>query len=766
MPGIANLHRPRVPPQGAAWTSLAVVVLAVVGVWATSGRETVVVPHENARDLVALFGDAWSEPVGPLRITGGRMEGGIVRVSVAGPGREASLQLEHRRARAPLPPGAVEVEQPGNDVVIVIACTPACDPPSIAPLRALAEHVLAGNPARLWTPVRGFAEGRERVVACAAVLGLVCAAALVGLCVLYRARFTSPSIPLFQRGKRGADPMRRQSHRWLVDALLVSMLCLAATALLGEPSIANWYSNNLPPEGGILAVEDQNGTAGFLVQLLVRSVLPWTDRTLFGLNLVLHATSGGVFYLAFRMLGIARGVAWLAAVLWMVLPLSVRAGWSDAQHVQVELLFAVLLVVWLRAQDQRHWPERLLGPLLAALVPFIRIEALVLAPVPLLFGPAVRVGSAKRLPSFDGAQDRNGPLQASKSDTLLVGDRPWRRRLVDALVYAGLLALSARAVWELFVRRYDIPIPDLASQLRSLVCLSDYVALFRQFVTVNSGMPNWFPWPATVLLVVGLPVLLVRRPVLLAAVLFAFCIPQLLLGRWFNAEGVVGARYFLALLPLLALVAAFGLAAAATGVGRLFARVNGTAGTAASAAITALGVLAVVVAALPLYRYEYAFQGEYRFLRETLATLPGDARVLHLPVREDDRIHADPDCCLDPAHSPLALAFPSVRFEALPIRPERPQLPAAVDERTYYYEGALCRLAPTPASEGRNPGLSRLVDGLCATLARDPRLEPVAAVRVPSNGFWAFLHPGPVPLRLYRVRPQTDGLRDPSGGMN
>ena len=82
-----------------------------------------------------------------------------------------------------------------------------------------------------------------------------------------------------------------------------------------------------------------------------------------------------------------------------------------------------------------------------------------------------------------------------------------------------------------------------------------------------------------------------------------------------------------------------------------------------------LGALTVVSASLPLYHYEYAFQGEHRFLRQALAALPADARLLHLPVHGDDRIHNDPDCCLDLPKSPLALTFPLMHFEPIPLRP-------------------------------------------------------------------------------------------------
>jgi hypothetical protein len=710
---LVNNDQLRATPRAAAWVSPAVAGLLVLSIFAGCSRQTFVVPHERARDLVALFGDAWSAPIGEFRITGGRMEGGIVRVFLAAPGRSVSMTLEHARVREAEPPGSVVVEQPGNDVIIVLRCTPACDAPSMALLRSLAERVLAGHPGRLWVPAYGFAVGRERLVAFVVALGLYCVAALLGLAALWRAR-----------------PFSRER---LADVTLVCALSFAATALLGEPSVANWYSNHLSVVGGILDAEDQNGIAGFFLQAAVRSILPWTERTLFGLNLFLHAAAGGVFYVAFRALLIERGVALLALLLWAVLPLSVRIGWSDAQHVQVELLFALLLLAWLRAQDEHNWPERLLAPLLAALLPFVRPETLVLAPLPLLFAP-------------------------------FVGDRRRSRRVLDAVVYGGLLAMSAAAVFELFVRRYDMPIPDLATRMRSLFSLPEYLQLFRQFVFVNSGMPNWFPGPATALLVIGVVVLAVRQPARLAAILAAFCIPQLLLDRLFNAEGMVGARYFLPLLALLALVAAYGLATVAEGFRRLLARyAKPVSATRAARVAAVLGALTVVPASLPLYQYEYAFQGEHRFLRQALAALPAGARVLHLPVREDDRIHNDLDCCLDLPKSPLVLTVPLLHFEPIPIRPDRPRLPAAVDDRTYYYEGAPCRLAATPASEGRNPGLSRMLSELCAVLARDPRLELVASALVPSNGFWPFLEPGDVPLRLYRIRPSDISLSGAAG---
>jgi hypothetical protein len=666
-------------------------------------RETVVVPRQKAGEIVALFGESWSEPIGELRVTGGRMDGGVVRIQLAGPGRAVEMRLEHARALRPLRPGAVVVGGPDGDVRVVLTCTPACDARTLAPLGALADRILAAGPARLWVPARGFAAGREGAVALVLALALSCCALGLGGAALWRAR-----------------PFPRRAA---ADAGLAIAGTLAVTVLLGRPSMANWYSINLPAEGSLFEANDRNGSAGFLLQAAVRASVGWTDHTLFGLNLLLHAVTGAVLCLVFRALAVERRVGLLALALWSVLPASVRVGWSDALHVQMSLLFAVLLLAWLRAQHEARSCERALAPVLAALLPLVRLEALALAPLPLLFG-------------------------------WLVGDRAVRRRLRDAAVYAAAVAFSVWVVVELFVRRYDMPVPDWSERLRAIVDPLAYLPLFRQFTHLESGMPNWFPWPAAALLLAGAARLAARRPALLLALLAAFCLPQLALDRWFNNEGMVGVRYFLPLLALLALAAGAGLDGLGEAARRALAPFAGErAGAGAARVVAALGVAALLSASAPLYRYEYAFQGEYRFLRRALADVPAGARLLHLPAREDDRLRADPDCCLDPPLSPLALAFPSLHFEAIPLRPERARLPAAVDDRTYYYAGALCRLAPTSASERRNPGLSGALREQCAALERDPRLQPAGSAVVPSNGFWPFLEPGGVPVRLYRIGP-------------
>ncbi len=129
---VANSQREPATPRGMAWACLAVAAMVALGWWAGQYRETVVVPHERGRDLVALFGDAWREPTGAFRVTGGRMEGGVVSISLAAPGRSVELRLEHRRARLPVPAGATVVEQPGNDIVAVLSCVPGCDAAGVA----------------------------------------------------------------------------------------------------------------------------------------------------------------------------------------------------------------------------------------------------------------------------------------------------------------------------------------------------------------------------------------------------------------------------------------------------------------------------------------------------------------------------------------------------------------------------------------------------------------------------------------------------------
>jgi len=86
---------------------------------------------------------------------------------------------------------------------------------------------------------RAVVAARERVVAFALIASLYGIAGLLALAVLWR-----------------AWPPARES--W-VDATLLGAAGLAATLLLGEPSVANWYSNNLPAVGGILDAEHRVG---------------------------------------------------------------------------------------------------------------------------------------------------------------------------------------------------------------------------------------------------------------------------------------------------------------------------------------------------------------------------------------------------------------------------------------------------------------------------------------------------------------------------
>jgi hypothetical protein len=249
-------------------------------------------------------------------------------------------------------------------------------------------------------------------------------------------------------------------------------------------------------------------------------------------------------------------------------------------------------------------------------------------------------------------------------------------------------------------------------------------------------------------MVAGTGVLAVRRPALLARIAGTVLVPQLVLDRLVNGEGIVGARYFLALFPFLALLAAAPLGALAIPE-RWAARPEVPRATAIAAV---LGVLAVLAAGLPLFSHRYTYQAEYAFLRRELAEQPGPCRVSHLMVHGDRHFERDPDCCLEPERSLLELAVPEARFEPLPLDAERGRLRDSGEACQLYYHSAICSYGPTRESERRNPGVHAILRERCDALAQDPRLELLAEERVPAAATWVLFGTDEVPIRLYRLR--------------
>jgi 4-amino-4-deoxy-L-arabinose transferase-like glycosyltransferase len=253
-------------------------------------------------------------------------------------------------------------------------------------------------------------------------------------------------------------------------------------------------------------------------------------------------------------------------------------------------------------------------------------------------------------------------------------------------------------------------------------------------------------------------VLALRRPGLLACIVVTLALPQIALARVLDGEGLTGCRYFLPAFPLLALLAATAIEPfvlsrlARTRMPRnLVTRTR--ARRRIALVLAAIALAATAGSAWPMYRYMYTYQAEYRFLREQLASAPRPARVFHVAVHDDPVFPRDPDCCLNPGRSPLALALPGIAFESLEVEPSTLPLPDQDEPIAYYYESAICGWGPTDTTEERDPGASAKVRERCERLAADPRLTLVASASVPARASWPLFPSAEVRLRLFRLSP-------------
>ncbi len=665
-----------------------------------------VLRRDAASRVVALFGPAWHGQTGPFRVVGASLEGTRAVAQLHAPGRDAYLALEPAPLGArDLPPSARAADdsmpgrlafydrRPDRDVAITVRCVPACDAASTSALRGLAAAMLDRYAGGIFATTTSIVAGRERSIAW---------------------RLSEVAWLLFLLPLGWALARRRSAER--LDLLAAGGAALATfvcALVLSRAAPANWYADLLPAAGWNTALREANGVAGFLAQGTLRAVLGWSPRVLFGLNLVAGSLAAAFAYFLFRALSVERAPALLALLMLALFPAWHRVVLSDAEHPLVALIFFAGAWAWARAGETRADPALVVAGLGAALLlPLVRVEALLLAAaLPLL------------------TLERAG----------------LRRRLALLPAYVLMLGVAAWSVSALFVARFGLPIPS-AAELGSRALHLRHADLAAQlFFLPADGPPRWFPLTAAVLAAIGALVLVFRRPWLLARLLLIPIAMQVALGREMNAEGLVGARYFLPLFAFLALIAAHGCLALAEPLqrwrkGRMFP-------IAAGAAV----LLAIGLEASSAAGYRYAFQDEYTFLRRALATVPRNARVFSLAVRDDDRLHNDPDCCLDPGRSPLALAFPDMVFEQLPIEPQ-PRFPFVTDTNVYYYESALCGVEPTADTERRNPHLAALVRQECALLRTDPRFELVASGEAAPHATWSFFGDQPIPVRLYRLR--------------
>lgn len=682
-------------------------LLCLVALVGCTAPERALVAGETAPSVVMQsFGDAWSGPSGTFRVQGADVERTRVVARLASPDEKAWLTLEY------VAPGAAEPEAlepptpgqrafvkrlPDRDLAVTVSCQPACGPVSLASLEALADRILRSYPGGLFRMERGFVIGREHKVGWRTSALAWAVLVIGGMALLFRRR------RLIEAGD-------------LASAGLAALATLLASVVLTDASPANWYANLLPVEGTATHLIEKNGVAGFVAEAGVRAVFGWNADVLFAFHLAVGMIAAALAFAALRALEVPRPVALTALLFTAVLPAWARIVHSDSQHGLVVALF--FLALWGLAAG-REGPvllRRLVGLAALLLLPMTRPEALVLAAVvPVL---TLGAGSVRR----------------------------WLQTLVPIVV---VVAVSAMAVKTLFIERFRQPAPTVGGLLEVLGPRASALPWWGQLVDAPAFGPRWLPLVTVALIVAGVVALLVRRPRLLGPLVFAYIAPQLVLDRMVFSEGMVGARYFLPVLVLLAWVAAEGTFLIANGLARL-PRMSTRRGLIEGGLVLAL-LASMVVASRPAYAYQYAFQAEYRFLIDALESVPKPARVLSLAVRNEPRLRHDLDCCLDLAGSPLALAYPDVVFESLPLDSSQANLTGGGGPNVYWFESALCSLAPTTETERRNPGIAARVAALCSQLRETAGLVVVARGEAPAGATWPFFAESTLPLRLHRV---------------
>ena len=253
---------------------------------------------------------------------------------------------------------------------------------------------------------------------------------------------------------------------------------IALAWLLTEPGMSNWYLDYLPATGRAPPLGDRLGAGAIVFEVPFRAILPWTDRTLYGVTLVVGAASAALVYAALRALALPRATCLAAMALFASSPLGARALWSGSVHVVVFALFALLLFAWLRAQEEGRDLEAALALAIVPTLGLVRAEAIVFAAMPLVWG---------------------------------LGRRGLRRRLGLAAIYAAVLAASAWITWRLVVLPSGAPLLDAGARAFAAHRLFNEFGLFGRLFHVDTG-PSWFPLPLALLATAARPCAAVRRP--------------------------------------------------------------------------------------------------------------------------------------------------------------------------------------------------------------------------------------------------------------
>lgn len=552
-------------------------------------------------------------------------------------------------------------------------------------------------------------------------VGMLVPSATGGLARAYAVALTVPVFALALllllwmgvRRLRHPQPLGAEQRRWLLLGVAAFLLALLVR-LSVTPALANWYAIVLPASG---TIGGRFGPGGLIFQRVLSLLFPWSDRTLFVADAVLGAAA-----VAF-VVGIARerrlpvGAAGALVVLFALAPLHVRISASPSEHVLASTLTLAGLWAWLRAQRFDSRAGALLALLLLAGAVMTRAEFWV---------------QIVAIAAWGILRD---PVEQAPAPP-----RRWR----FAAVFAATWLLVGVAAYFTIVVPSHQPGPAIEGMQRAAR------QLVAQYADVAFSPPHWVSPLAVVLALPGLGYLLVRRWRLLAGILLFLVLAFVPLGRTLQHDGLLGARYFLATLPLFLMLPACGIYVCGRGIVWGLRRVPRLADAArVEQAVTMLLLFAVALGDLalvaPAYRARYTFQDEYRFLRGALARVPAGCLVASLPVRST-RYGRDLDCCLDIEKSPLSIAYPKLRFAVL-RHPGDLEGPGC----RYYYQSAACSI-DLPQAEIA-PVDRRALDFLrraCREVSK-ARLSPVAGARVSprsTNGYFGRRAPE---VRLFRV---------------
>jgi hypothetical protein len=446
------------------------------------------------------------------------------------------------------------------------------------------------------------------------------------------------AVILAWRRRKALEP---EDRRWALLAAAGFAIGLVARFVV-EPSLGNWYGAFLPVEGW---GELRFGSSAAILQAAVRAVAPWNVEVAYGLFRVVGALAVPLVIMLVRRLGGSLEAAALAGIALALEPIPVRLSASSSEHLLAATLALGAWVTWLRTAVDPGVLPRMLAILLAWLAVLTRVDCL----------PQLAL-----IPLWTTLFSRESWL-------------PIARRLVDAAWFAACLAAILVHAWLMIVVPSNHPGPNVEGIVRTIELL------FTQFWIAMIEPPHWITPTCFVAVVLGLiAAVVLKRWRMLVVILISVALIFVPLGRNLSHDGLTGARYFVLLMPLLAVTASM-----------LVEPIRQR--KLAIAGLTTFAVLELA-AAQPGWRHEYTFQAEYRFLARALREHAGelDGCTLWFVRPRQTTGEADLDCCLWPANSPLTLVAPELRFRPMPLDRD----PDDEEGCQLYYEGSVCNLDP------------------------------------------------------------------------